>query len=750
MAHEQELIQAAGSPDSKVSVAAGLLALQRAVLLSYSRILFAEDARIGVPLLLATFVDPRLGAFGLSAILCSFLVVKLGHFSEESAAEGIYGYNPLLVGLALGAFIDPGLMPLVLLPVAVIAVVFLQTALETALSYHFNLPVLSLPFVIVTFFLLAAAPFIQGVSTTQLLEIWDPQEILLPPAIDLYLRSLGAIFFEPNPITGALVTAALLVFSRVAFLLSLLGFVIGWFLLNFVFAFQTQLLALIVGFNFILTAIALGGIWFVPQRSSFVFAGIGTLLSALSVASMVLFMTPLRLPVLILPFNLTLILILYAMRQRVRDEAPRSVDVAVGSPEANLAYFRTRIARFGARYLARFSLPVAGKWTVTQGIDGEHTHRGSWRHACDLEVMDATGAKHKGSGGQLEDYYAYRLPVLAVADGTVVKIVNDIPDNTPGEHNPRENWGNLVIIIHGVGLYSLVCHLAPGSVEVAEGMFVRKGARLGACGNSGRSFVPHVHVHLQATPRVGSPTLPLEFHDVILEAGNDLAERIEGVQDTTSTGQRLDRVLVPAEGMTLRNVLPAEDIAEAVRIRVGTRLTFALTSPDGSSRDEVVEARIDLMNRLYLSPRGGPSGDPDPLTRLWYENQAHQYIVYRHEGERDSALYLFYAALSRMPFEDSAGLCWDDVLLAGAFRSPWTAWLHDLMDPFRPGDGLTLQYRQTVEDGQLVVLGEGSLESKAIRTRAVIDLQRGVVALELVHGDRKTTARLLDESRYEG
>jgi urea transporter len=692
-----------------------------ATLFSYSQVLFSPHRWVGLLLLAATLVEPRRGALGLAAVLLSHLVVRLARFSPDLAERGLYGYNPLLCGLAVGAFVEPLSTALMVLPIVVVAVVFLQTALESALGYFFNLPVLSLPFVLVTFLLLSLLPFLQGAQPPAVVHAVAAQSWAWVPAwLGPYLEALGAVFFVPGVAGGALVALAILTYSRIALLLSVLGYGLAWLLLSKVFSFSAPGTPNTVAFNAMWTAMALGGVWFVPQRSSFVFAGVGVLLAALFTGACTLWLMPVRLPALILPFNLVMILLLYAMRQRTRDGAPKAVDFAAGAPEVNLHFFRTRVARFGSLALARLALPFSGRWHVTQGVDGPHTHQGLWRHGLDFEVLDARGQNHSGEGRELTDYHCWRLPVCAPADGTVVKVVSGVPDNPPGKRNPHQPWGNVVILQHGPALFSLVAHLAAGSAEVAEGQFVRRGARLGRCGNSGRSFVPHLHVQVQGSPRLGAPTREVEFYDVV--TGED-----PGV---------LHRYHLPRQDEALRNVEAREEVADLFRVRLGSRLTFRCTGPGDRPLSETVQAGIDLYNNLYLeSPRGD---------RLYFENQDRHWLVYDYQGRRESVLYLLYAAAPRVPFEVPGAVTWDDVLSRRHFRPRWLAWPADLADPFLADRELPMTFRARAEGHSLVVEGSGRVGRRALETRAVFAPERGLTAVRLRLGGEERQAELVE------
>ncbi|MCS7213607.1 MAG: M23 family metallopeptidase [Candidatus Calescibacterium sp.] len=51
--------------------------------------------------------------------------------------------------------------------------------------------------------------------------------------------------------------------------------------------------------------------------------------------------------------------------------------------------------------------------------------------------------------------------------------------------------GNLIVINHGTGIYTIYAHLK--DMVVGEGDFVKKGQLIGYVGNTGRSTGPHLH-----------------------------------------------------------------------------------------------------------------------------------------------------------------------------------------------------------------------------------------------------------------
>lgn len=99
---------------------------------------------------------------------------------------------------------------------------------------------------------------------------------------------------------------------------------------------------------------------------------------------------------------------------------------------------------------------------VTNPMNG--TLEPSEQFAIDWIKLDARGHAFHTDGKKPEDWYCYGVDVLAVAPGTVVEVVRDLPDVAPGK-NPEglsmaQIAGNRVLIDMGYGHYAMYAHLA--------------------------------------------------------------------------------------------------------------------------------------------------------------------------------------------------------------------------------------------------------------------------------------------------
>ncbi|MEI8254522.1 MAG: urea transporter, partial [Deltaproteobacteria bacterium] len=609
-----------------------------AAVLSYAQLLFSRSRTVGAALMLATAVVPRMFVAGLASVLLAITVARVMRLAPEGTDAGAHSYSALLVGLGAAMVIPPPFPPLasLLAALAVLVAVSLTASLGAALT----LPALTLPFLAAFYLLLSALAL--G-HTAHLAPATDPGPLALalPVWARAYLRALGALLFLPRVDAGVMVLLALALHSRIAVFLSAVGFAVVYPLALGAAPSHDASLVIGLGLNGMLVAMALGGVWFVPSLRAYAVAVGATLVCALIDLALVSRLGSQRgaLPALIVPFNVTVLLVLHAARQRIANGAPHLVDFVPGTPEQNLAYFRARTERFGAMNGLRFVPPFRGRWACSQGVSGGITHEGAWRHALDFEVHDDEGSSHRDAGAQLADYYCYRLPVVAPSAGVVARVVDGVKDNAVGDVDLEDNWGNAVVLYHAPGLYSCLAHLSPGSIAVREGQHVKPGDLLGLCGNSGRSATPHLHAQLQATSRLGEATLPIALHDAVLCA---------------PSGSALHAVFVPTRGDVVRPIEADADRAASMRFVYDRTVRTRIRGPRGT-RAEGFVADIDLAGRFRLRSTASDA-------TLYYEHTASAFTVHDVIGPERSVLHLLRIALSRVPFDADDALTWTDRL----------------------------------------------------------------------------------------
>lgn len=159
--------------------------------------------------------------------------------------------------------------------------------------------------------------------------------------------------------------------------------------------------------------------------------------------------------------------------------------------------------------------PMVVLWGGNELETNHHVTMPDQRWAYDLAVEPVLHGK-----SDLESYGCWGVEVVAPASGEVVVARDGDPDNRPGRlpDEFEHPFGNHVGIALEGQTFLIVGHLQKDSVNVKPGDSVSVGQPIGACGNSGRSSEPHVHVHHQRENPVEWPPgfaegLPLYFRD---------------------------------------------------------------------------------------------------------------------------------------------------------------------------------------------------------------------------------------------
>lgn len=91
------------------------------------------------------------------------------------------------------------------------------------------------------------------------------------------------------------------------------------------------------------------------------------------------------------------------------------------------------------------------------------------------------------------------IPVLAVADGEILRMKDGMPDiaNHDDSKVAGEECGNAVIIKHADNWQSQYCHLRNGSIKVKAGDQVKQGEQIAFAGESGRASFPQAYFEIR-------------------------------------------------------------------------------------------------------------------------------------------------------------------------------------------------------------------------------------------------------------
>jgi urea transporter/murein DD-endopeptidase MepM/ murein hydrolase activator NlpD len=648
---------------------------KEAIINSYGQVFFSNHAWFGYLLLLASFLNPFIGFSGLLAGIISVLLVDWMGFNKELLRSGLYTFNSIMVGFIVGAFFK---FNIPFFGILILGTVF-TTLISVWLSAFFSnylIPFLSIPFILgVWTVLLGAGGFRafelseRGIYTiNELYSFWGPNIgaflydvslIKFPLLIDVYLKSLGAIFFQYNLLVGGIIALGLLMYSRIAFSLSIIGFLTGYYFCDLLQGNMTELEYSYIGFNYILSAIALGGFFLIPSWRSYLLVILASMMIALSISALGSFFYTFGLPIYSLPFSLVAMLLLYILLQRQTDKGLVLVQQQLYSPEKNLYAYQHNLERYKNDTFHHIHLPFFGEWFVSQAHEGKITHKGDWKFAFDFVIADETQKTFRMPGEKTTDFYCFDLPILAPADGYVVTIEDGIPDNAIGDVNIEKNWGNAIVIKHGDFLYSKITHIKEASFKVKIGDHVKKGDLLAKCGNSGRSPEPHIHFQIQSTPYIGAKTLkyPLAYY-ISKESGKHKFHAFE----------------YPEEGQTIFKVSPTNLIVEAMKFTPGMSLNFEVDENGEKSRI-TWEVFTNALNQTYIYCEKTKS------TAYFVNNGTLHYFTDFH-GDHSSLLHYFFTGAHKVLLAYYPEIEIKDILPISGFFRGISKFVQDFIAPF--------------------------------------------------------------------
>ncbi len=661
---------------------------------AYAQILFLGRAWAGVVCIAATFWYPNIGFAGLLAAAIAIITSRLLRMPYEDS--GLHILNALLVGLSLGAFYQLDTQLVFIILVSSLLTVFLTSILIDIFWRLGKIPILSLPFILVAF--TSAFATKSYVELTPYLQLKLTMPDISYPWLDTFFSSLSAIFFIPHPLAGLLIFLAILIRSRYLALLCVSGYIVGFYFFTYLAGQHIADTIQWNGFNFSLTAMALGGFYAVPSISSFTIAMSGAAIAALLTTTLQNFLVVFGLPVMATPFLATTLIFLYALSKRQVIALPQLVLDNPVSPEVNYERARMATVRLGERNSVPVKTPFYGEWQIYQGFNDRFTHITPWQHALDF-FKTQDGKSFSGEGVSVEDYFCYGLPVVSPVYGTIIRIQDNLPDNAPGEVDTQNNWGNFVLIRMANGLHLMLAHLRQHSIAVTEGANVKPGDALASCGNSGRSPQPHLHLQVQAIPVLGASTYPFHLISVI----------IDDMQGSTT----FQLVARPTTGQATHAALADESLKNSLHFPVGRVFNFSFQDAEKTVKRQL-SVELTLLGEFILKS--------DKHAESNFIETEDLLAFYDRKGRKDKFLDMWLLAVGVTPFSAQA-LHWVD---SQSYKLlPLKPWQHALINLSHPlGTGLNSHYQRhyDTESHQWYQTGEHKLELGLITIHAHTEL----------------------------
>lgn len=600
---------------------------------SFAQVFFSNNRLFAYIILAVSFFDVGGGLGSVMACLIAQLLAILLKYNHTSVRDGSLTYNTLMVGTAIGYLFDWNASIFLLIIVASTLTFFITIWYSVTLGFK-RLPLLSAPFLLGLWMVMLGAPNFSAVhlnpKTSLSLFIYFPQLFSETTAfidqldaanyLHLLFRSVGAIFFQFNDLAGFILLIGILIQSRIAFVLTLYSFSIGYWFYSGLEGNFSQLIYSYIGFNFILTGIALGGFFIVPSWRSFLLVGLVIPVNALLISGLHPLFQLIGLPMYSLPFNLIVLLTLVVIGQRYYAGGIVPVTYQEYSAEKHLYKHLRNISRYSNQTAIQLSLPVMGLWRISQAFFGQHTHKGPYAYAFDFDVVDEVGKTYQNEGTNVENYYCFNLPVLAPASGYVSDLLDGIEDNEISDVNLANNWGNSIVIKHAEGLFTKLSHLKKDSIIVKVGDFILKGQLIAKCGSSGRSPEPHLHYQVQAWPYIGSATIQYPFSYYLQKEKN----------------LTLKAFSYPKESDLVQAFATSSILTDAFGFIPGKRIV-AEAQIGKKQLSETWVVHTDCWNQTYFHAE-------DSQNVAYFVNDGSMFYFTEFYGDADSLMYLFYQA----------------------------------------------------------------------------------------------------------
>lgn len=337
------------------------------------QVMLQNNRWTGLLFLLGIFINDWVS--GLYAILGTVVgtvsAMSLGA-PDDRVRQGLYGFNGTLTGVALAYSLQHNAALVIYVIVAVVFVTVVSAAIKDIFGIK-GYP-LTAPFVLATWIFVSPLLTANRMHGTSAIGVHETLQNAVPALSTVSLPDVGAgilngvaqVFLQQNVWTGAIFLVAIAINSRISCVVAFLGSALGLGVALFMGATPIAIQEGLYGFNGVLTAIAVGGIFLVMSRTTALLTILAVCVSSILYGSLA-GVFELDLPVLTAPFVLTTWFCLLARNTLARLQ--ELIPANPSTPEGNL---------LEARQAASESSMEASDGSVV--TDARATRDGDTRH----------------------------------------------------------------------------------------------------------------------------------------------------------------------------------------------------------------------------------------------------------------------------------------------------------------------------------------------------------------------------------
>jgi hypothetical protein len=143
-------------------------------------------------------------------------------------------------------------------------------------------------------------------------------------------------------------------------------------------------------------------------------------------------------------------------------------------------------------------LPFNGIWIAGHaGASLQTNFHFTNKYAIDFLKLGSDNRFYKEKENSVTDFYSYNEPVFSPANAIITQVVDSVESDLMFQLDTVNAGGNFVILDIGNEKYVFFGHLKKASIAVRTGDTISMGTYIGRVGNSGKSTVPHLHMHVQ-------------------------------------------------------------------------------------------------------------------------------------------------------------------------------------------------------------------------------------------------------------